>query len=215
MSTELAITNVSGWVTAGATVALVLATIVLAIFTWRLAKQSNQAQIIMTLHSNMWGINFLDIEVENTGNATAFDINVETIPELKPEDNNLRPLKHISVLKPGQKMTSYLGKYGDYQGKSFKVVTSWKRSPRATYFERLEYQISLSDYDNVTFLGDRDPNVLQATEIKKIRELLRPVLKGSQRLKVDEYNQSDRDNETAARQEHLEEMRRRHEGNSG
>jgi hypothetical protein len=89
-------------VTAAGTLALSFFTIVLARETKRLADVGEQPNIVVTLEPNRHSMIHLDLHVETTGTATAYDIQVAFLPELRisGRDANRRiPLQNISVLK--------------------------------------------------------------------------------------------------------------------
>ncbi|WP_053059075.1 hypothetical protein [Croceicoccus naphthovorans] len=91
--------------TALATFALWRVTRVLAVETKRMADAAMQPQVVATIVPNPWSTIHLDITVENTGNATAFDIEVGFDPPLsngEAREGKSLPLQRISVLKPGQ-----------------------------------------------------------------------------------------------------------------
>src|SRR5438046_318341 len=76
----------SATVTAVATIFLWLVTRNLAIQTKRMAEASARPQIVATLEPNQWSIRHLNLRVDNTGNATAFDIHVAFSPPLENAD---------------------------------------------------------------------------------------------------------------------------------
>ena len=54
------------------------------------------------------------------------------------------------------------------------------------------YTLDMADYKDVRYLGERDPNVAIAEQLKKIRDDWKYVPNGFHKLKVDTYNSSDR-----------------------
>ncbi len=62
--------------TAVATYFLFRVTRVLAVETKRMAEASAQPHVVATLVPNRWSLNYFDLNVDNTGNATAYDIAV-------------------------------------------------------------------------------------------------------------------------------------------
>jgi len=83
-----------------------------------MADAAAQPQVVANIVPNQWSVIHLDLAVENTGNATAFDIEISFEPPL--ENGQARgekiglPFRRISVLKPGQTLQSYLSDVGDY-----------------------------------------------------------------------------------------------------
>lgn len=114
------------WLTTALSVGGMLATVVTAvatIFLWRVTKllakettrmveASDQPHVVATLSPNRWSLRHFDLLVDNTGNATAYDIQVCFDPplengEARKEDAKI-PFESVSVLKPGEGLRSYL-----------------------------------------------------------------------------------------------------------
>jgi len=171
----------------------------LAVETKRMADVAAQPQIVASIIPNQWSTIHLDINVENTGNATAFEIEVSFDPplengEARAEDVPI-PLQKISVLKPGQALKSYLSGIGEYLEKNFHVTVSWKLHPADEGRQDLKYTLNMSDFKGVGYLGARDPIVQVAEQVKKLREDWRYVASGSRKLKADTYDTGDRERE--------------------
>jgi hypothetical protein len=92
-------------------------------------------------------------------------------------------------------MKSYLSDVGDYLEKTFEVTVVWKLQPTSGDCQALVYNLNMSDFAGVSYLGARDPIVQVAEQVKKLREDWRYVATGSRRIKTDSYNASDRDRE--------------------
>lgn len=186
---------VGAFVTAGATIALWRVTQALVDETKRMAQATSQPHIVATIEPNRWSMRFLDLIVENTGNAPAYDIHVGFNPPLD-FDREVRaeivPLQSISTLKPGMRISTYLGRFGSQQQKKFTVSVRWKRSPYDQGDESYTYQLDMSDYEGIGRLGEGDPLVQIANQIKKMREDWMWIAKGSNRIKVDSYVEEDR-----------------------
>jgi hypothetical protein len=185
--------------TALATFALWRVTRTLATETRRMADAALQPQVVATIVPNRWSTIHLDINVENTGNASAFNVEVAFNPpltngEARSEDVPI-PFQRISVLKPGQSMNSYLSDVGDYLEKNFEVTITWTLSPESTDRQSLSYWLNMSDYAGVSYLGARDPNVQIAEELKKLREDWRSVASGFNKIKADVFTNADRERE--------------------
>ena len=69
-------------VTAVATLFLWRVTKLLAVETKRMAEASAQPHVVATLDPNRWSMRHFDLKVDNTGNATAYDIKVDFTPPL-------------------------------------------------------------------------------------------------------------------------------------
>lgn len=180
-----------------------IATIVLAFLTWVLAKATramadatSNAQIVASLEANTWSLRHLDLIVENSGNASAFDVEVCFDPPL-PMDRvrKERPLPYqkLSVVRPGQSFASYACEFSSVKGLSFKVTTSWKKNPTSNRRDRLEYVYDLTGFEGATSLGRRSPEIQIAEEIKHIRDDWKAIAGGTRKLKIDAYSQTDRE----------------------
>lgn len=191
--------------TALATFALWRVTRVLAAETKRMADASAQPQVVAAIVPNRWSTIHLDIVVENTGNATAFDIDVVFDPPL--ENGEARggerevPFQRISVLKPGQSLNSYLSDVGNYLDRNFTVTVTWKLHPEHDHRQSLSYRLNMEDYKDVSYLGARDPLTQIADQMKKLREDWQSIAKGSRKVKADVFTSTDRERQEALLQE--------------
>lgn len=132
------------WITTALGVGGMLATVVTAVatlFLWRVTKllakettrmveASDQPHVVATLSPNRWSLRHFDLVVDNTGNATAYDIRIVFNPplengEARREDAKI-PFQRVSVLKPGQELRSYLADIDVLEGKAFEVAVSWR-----------------------------------------------------------------------------------------
>ena len=115
------------------------------------------------------------------------------------------PFQRISVIKPGQSLTSYLSGVSDYLEKSFTVAIKWKLHPDDHEKQSLSYWLNMGDYKGVSYLGSRDPLTQLSDQVKKLREDWKSVAQGSRKLKADVFTSTDRQRESAF----LEERRQR------
>lgn len=204
------ISGASTAVTAIATIALFVVTAVLAKETRRLANLSAQPQVVATIQRNRWGFGFADLHVANTGNATAFDIQVIFDPplEIDPVDEDAtQPLRSISVLKPGQAVDSYLVEFQRIIDQTYTVTISWKHSPKNKRRDTLVYTLRIADIKGSSQLGASDPAVQIADDIRKIREDMHKLATGWSKPKVDVFTSADRQVELDKRQREKEERR--------
>ncbi len=160
--------------TALCTVALVWATFVLAKETKTLYEATTQAHIIVTLEPNQWAANYFDIVVENCGKSAAYDVTIAFSPELPQESSTGKPrdvpFQKLSVLRPGHRLVSSLASFADLKGTEFDVSINWRQAPRAKKTKNFSYQLSMLDYENVSYLGARSAHTQIAEEMKRIRE---------------------------------------------
>lgn len=196
IDTAISMGGVAGTVvTAVATIFLWRVTQLLARETSRMAQAMSQPQVVATLDPNRWSIRHFDLNVDNTGNATAYDIEIEFDPPLKNGEARTSlpdiPFGKISVLKPGHGLSSYLCEYALVEKMTYKVTVSWRRHPQKDERERIFYTLDMIDKLGVSRLGD-DPFVQIANHVKKIEENWQPVAKGSKRIKIDAFSAVDR-----------------------
>lgn len=196
------LTIVAALVTAGATIALWRVTKVLADETRRMAAATAQPQIVASIESNDWSFIHADLRVANTGNSTAFDVEINFEPKLvissesgvRSTANN--PLSSISVLKPGQEFASWIGRMCDQLDQVYTVMASWRSTPtgdRETY----KYRLDMRMYKQMGRLGSGDPLIQVANSLKSIKEDVHRVIR-SDKFRVDSFDQSDRDRDEAA-----------------
>jgi len=202
----------ANWFTVATTIGGLIGTFVIAIatvFLWRvtrnlaretqrMAEITSRPHVVATIEPNRWSMVHADLNVDNTGNATAYDIQVLFEPPLpRDEKDNERivPFQQVSVLKPGHGVSSYLSKFAPLLGKTYSVTVSWRRDPSANERETNTYTLSMSDLDGVTRLGALDPLTQIAQEIKKMREDWRWVAHGSKKVRADVFTSTDRKRE--------------------
>ncbi|WP_122243043.1 hypothetical protein [Pseudomonas syringae] len=194
-------------VTAFATIFLWRVTKLLAKETTRMVEASDQPHIVSTLIPNRWSLRHYDLVVDNTGNATAYDIRVVFDPPLENGEARKNyakiPFEQISVLKPGQGLRSYLADINVLRGKSYEVTISWRRGSKAKPRETNAYTLDMADYEGTSELG-RDPTLDVARSLEKIEKSLSKLV-GSTHLNVDIYTAEDREKD---RQLTLNELRR-------
>lgn len=184
-------------VTAVATVLLWRVTRTLAVETTRMADLSGQPQVVAALRLNRWTMMYADLIVTNSGNATAFAIEVVFDPPLEHDEEtstNEReiPFQNVSLLRPGESLSSDIGKSYPLLERNYTVTTSWLRNPADTVRQTLTYSLSMADYKGFAQLGGPDPLVNIANEIKHIREDWRSVSQGQRHIKTDNYSSADR-----------------------
>ncbi|MBA6111323.1 hypothetical protein H4C48_13265 [Pseudomonas asiatica] len=199
------------FVTAVATIFLWRVTKLLAKETTRMAEASDQPHVVATLSPNRWSLRHFDLVVDNTGNATAYDIQIQFDPplqngEARREDAKI-PFERVSVLKPGQGLRSYLADISVLEGKAFKVSISWRRGDKEKPRETNVYTLTMADYMGTSELG-RDPLIDMARSLQKVEKSLGSMVR-SKHLKVDVYTSADRMQERQDTLDTLERMEAR------
>jgi hypothetical protein len=181
-------------VTAVATFFLWRVTKVLANETTRMVEASSQPHIVATLDPNRRSMRHFDLNVTNTGNGTAYDILINFSPLLKNGEGRSSeevPLTQISVLKPGQQLSSYLSEFSPLKGKSFTVSISWHRNQKGHAREENVYKLNMQAMEGISQLGG-DPLIQISDYIKKMQADLHAVTQGSKRIKSDTFTAGDR-----------------------
>lgn len=200
-------------------VVTMVATIVLAVFTWvlaratkQLARATSQPRVTATIQPNLWSMVHCDLIVENTGNAPAYEVEIEITPEPKQAEargESEPPLRNISVLRPGQEMKSFLSDFDSIADQEFKITISWKYNPRDNKTNTMSYYHRLPK--GVTRLGAWSPEIQMAESIKRMREDWQQIAKGQRKLKVDGYDKEDREKERQVIEEMRAKRRKRNE----
>lgn len=198
--------EIATWGTLSASITTALATFflwrvtkILAIETKRMADASAQPQVVASITLNKWAMNHADLVVENTGNATAFDIEITFDPplengEVRPDDHVV-PFQRVSILKPAQSLSSYLSESAPLIDQAYNVSISWKLTPLAVERQTLSYTFRMGDYKGMSQLGASDPSIQIAEQVKKIREDWKGVATGQKKLRTDIFTEAERQRE--------------------
>ncbi|MEN5247936.1 hypothetical protein [Brucella pseudintermedia] len=203
----------SGAITAFATLALAFLTWILARATNAMAKATSIANVVASLETNQWSWRHLDLVVHNTGNAPAFDVIVKfdpPLPYMTPKEAHDIPFGKISLLRPGQILSSNVNDFQSVREKIYRATIQWKKSPNAKHVESNVYDINIAGLGAISRLGAGSPEVQMAEQIKKIREDWQAVAHGQRRLAVDQYSGDDREREQEERMEARRQFRERH-----
>ena len=185
--------------TAGATIMLWRVTSVLAVETKTLAAASAQPQVVVTIEPNAWSFMHADLTIENTGNATAFDISISFDPPLTIDHEGSKvskepPFQNVSLLRPSQRLVSWIGKMHPMLEARFLIRIEWRRSPTADR-EGYSYILDMGDYRHMSRLGSGDPLIKMADTTKKLQDDFHKFATGWNKLKVDLYTSDDRNAE--------------------
>jgi hypothetical protein len=181
--------------TAVATLALVYFTSVLARETRRLSAATSQPFVIATLELNQWSTRHIDLRLENTGNAPAFDVRVKTDPQIgqnEPSPKGGIGMNEIDVLRPAQQVSSYVSEASEAMEHSYRVTVQWRRMPNAKDIEEINYNLDMSKYKKMSRLGASSPLHQIAEEVKRSRENWESVVRGQRRLRADIKVEPDR-----------------------
>lgn len=201
-----------------ATVVIAVGTVSLWYVTWALARETrrmvdagSRPHVVATLDPNQWSMMHFDLRVENTGNATAYDIAVSFDPPLVSgsarDPARGVPLATVDVLKPGQGLTSYLAEAGVVLPNTYRVSISWKRDPSAAVRETNSYTLNMSAMEGITRLGN-DPLIQISNDVKKFTEAFGRLASGHPNMQVDVFTSADRLRERQAVERRRRQQRR-------
>ena len=185
--------GISPFITAVSTAVLAVVTAVLAFMTKRMAEASSQPFVVATFEVNQWSFKHCDLVISNSGNAPAFDIEVEMDPDTRTgfisggQSTEPIPMKYISVLPPGKEMRSSFSEIGEVMGEenTRRICIKWKKGLKRNKVESITYDYFFPS--GMGWLGDWSPEVKIANQMEKIRNDWKRVASGGGRLKVDAH----------------------------
>lgn len=213
--------SLSSWISALATVAIAVLTIILAKETWYLREaQSNQLEemrrdsirphIDISLNHGRVGVHFMDLRIANSGKGVAKNIKFSLADEIDGISHlGMNPLvdsvfklgaisNGISNLGTGQTYKSYVFSFIDVMkaiGHDKTFSTKFYIGLNYSDIHGYEYAdivlFDISSYSGIIELGGADPIYTMSKSLEKIQTLLKGVTK-SNKIKVDVYNQLDR-----------------------
>ncbi|EOT2807212.1 hypothetical protein ACLB2S_004580, partial [Escherichia coli] len=172
--------------------------------TKRMVDASAQPHIVVTLEPNPWAAFYFEINIANTGNAPAYNVEVVFDPPLVNAEHREKseiPFSKVSVLKNGQSLTSNLCKYEQIKVQIYNINISWASKPKSNDRETNEYVYDMATFEGISYLGARSPLTQIAEQIKGIREDWKPIAQGAKKVKADVYTSSDRNEERTYLQE--------------
>jgi hypothetical protein len=196
-------TKMSNWILLGANVSLAILTFGLVWVTWLLVKEAREARIqtsspnVVILFEQTNFMSFYDLVIQNVGQGIAYDVRITPTTEVRLSgDSRYTDLKErsfysVSLLKPGQSIKSYVGRYDEIEPKCVEWTITYARSPGGTSIQA-NFATDISVYRDIGRLGPADHTEEIAKELKKLREELGWLARGQRKLQVDTYNASDR-----------------------
>lgn len=156
-------------VTAFATIVLCWVTAVLAKETKAMADRTSEPHVVVTLEPSRWALHFFDMHIMNAGNAAAYGIEISFDPPLpEPDRDNWAAVEKVSVLRPGQDVTSSIGGFERLRDQNYAVTVKWRRKADGAS-EINRYNLSMSDYKHFNQLGG-DPIVKISRTLERIEK---------------------------------------------
>ena len=233
--------NLSSWVTALATVSIVVLTLVLAKETWSLRniqldqieqirKDAIRPAVDFMIKTNPVSMMLMDVCISNTGTGTAHNIkfSIEGYNPVKAEiyDSIEKELLKLNILKNGilslgvnEKRTSFVFDFNeltrDYENTDlFQTTFTVNISYDDIEGENFSSvaKLDFSEFLGISEIGE-EPLIAMASSMKKIEGEIQKISKGIsfKRFEVNSYNSDDRKEESKLAQERREEQIKRME----
>lgn len=192
------------------TFVLAIATVGLAYITWLLAREAKLTRqlqtsphVVITIEPHPAFINFFNVVIENTGKETAFDIHIDPKFNITIKRNTKEialstfSLFKLDTLKPGQAISSWLGKWEDLPKSHLEFSLTYRNRDGIKFNDQA--LCNPQQYTDISNLGgDYQNNVVK--NLDKISKSLHDITSGFRRVRIDTYNSRDRKKE----QEELE-----------
>jgi hypothetical protein len=236
ISNILTADSLSSWVAALATVAIAILTFVLAKETWylreaqieqvnELRRENIRPNVSVNLSSSPIDLSFMNIRIQNHGKGIARNIRFSFIDREQKEINLLDSAivdeflklhvfsEGINSLGLDQKIESFLFSFYDIKknvegsdifSPYFKIKIHYEDVEGTPYFNELT--MDFKEYKGITSVGGGDPLHKIADDIKKLREQFGRVTTHN-RINIDTYTSSDRDQQRVKIDTMLEERK--------
>ncbi len=154
-----------------ATVVIAFATFVLWLATRNLARVSKRAPfVVCSLGPSQTIANELNAIIINTGNATAFDIEVHFEADTESPKNKKELILNFSLLTPGQILRPHSNLEGWETQTKIYVTITWALKPTRRKQKPLKYIIDDSDKNERGSSENGLENI--TTELRRIRRLI-------------------------------------------
>ncbi len=170
--------------------------------TERTRLENSAPRIVVTIEPNRF-FGFFDVVIANVGRGAAFAVKTTFSPDMIVHEDGHQPTtlstnRFISppVLKPGQEMRLYIGRFNEISPHMATVTSSYEDEKKRRCFD--SNAIDLRIYESFGQLGpDNDLGEI-SKHVKAIAEALRKITT-SDRLRVDAYDGADRDQQSDRR----------------
>jgi hypothetical protein len=174
---------------AGAVYSLVRLSVVLGSGFDKVSGRGHEPFVTASLEPSAAGRRYLDLVIDNSGFAPAFDVKVTTTPEIPADpDRGRRPEGwcDVSLLRPGQSMVMYACPASAVEATEFAVDVSWKHSPATRDRTVLGYRLDMRNYGLQEAYPAPPPPLDDLTsEVRRLRLAWRDVLRGDRSLQVE------------------------------
>jgi hypothetical protein len=170
VDTIQAVTLGSSIATALATAALFYVTLILARETKNLANATERPLVTANIVLSSQANGFLELEIINSGNSTAFDVEISISPRLTSLGEPFEPFRNVPIINPSTRLSVFLVDSRNLIDEKFKIEVSWKKSLNSNERQTLEFYIDLSIYKAIPYNAMINPVVKIANEISEIRK---------------------------------------------
>lgn len=199
-------TKYSDVITIFFTIAVGISTIVYAILTAFLVKETKKMRKIQTdphifinLEQSEFSISFIDLVVKNIGLGPAYEVKFKVIKdfEMKRKGN----ISNIGFIKNGlqyfapqqitkQFIASFIDDDTNLEEREFEIEVEYKNSIGDSFNEK--FLLSFAQFKSITQLGSGSPLYKISKELEKIATFIRHLTTDFHRLNINVYDSEDR-----------------------
>lgn len=182
----------------------------LSVETKRMVDIGLEPSVICTFEPNRWSINYIDVYLENTGKASAYDVECSYDPPLTRHSGDRLSLSKASLLKPGQKISCATGSYEELSKNQICVTVSWRREKLKPPREAISYSVDIGLFEGMRVPDAEDPLVKISRAIDKIQNDFGHIASGFKKLQVETFNAADRKKRHEDEEEWIKEQVEKH-----
>lgn len=192
----------ANYITAGSTLALFFATVVLAFLTWALWKEAKKSReqelepnIVVSIEPASISTFHAMLVIENVGKGVAYNVKIHDKNNSKVTTNNgdyyinEYPFMSSSIIKPGQKIEHLLTSFDNLKDVSMNFEISSENINAKKFINSNCFEANFL-YGRITFEIKSLDNV--ARSLEEISRSLISVIKGNYRLEVNSFDKEDR-----------------------
>ena len=185
-------------VTAGATVFLWRATKLLSDKTNDMAEAMSRAHVVITILPDPRRVRHVQMVIDNTGNATAYDIKAEIKPIFTDNrsDKFSFPFQTLSLLRPGDELRGFVLEGHKLEDCTLNITISWALEPGSLKRVSQAYSLEASDFKYLTTPKD-DPLAGVVEALNGVRNMFNqtPSRISKKRFQFDIFTHADRQRE--------------------
>jgi len=216
-----------------ATIFIAVATVIYAVLTGFLVRETikmrraqTEPKLAAFFEPNEQAIIIGNVYIKNIGLGPAYDITFELIPDgnLAGAERLIEDFKEtkflergVNYLGPGQWLRTGFTQLNENQDEKMKAVVRVRMQYRGAARRKPltdEYRIDFSELEGFGRLGT-PPLQSMAKTMEKMQKNIERVVNGMRHIKVDRYDQADRNQERFEAEEDMRRRREQSEQNSG